>query len=480
MTQFKKPIAIDLFAGAGGLSEGLHLAGWDVAVAVEMDESACDTYELNHNQRQNRKTKVLRSEIEKIGLQELAKALMEVRGINPGGVDLVAGGPPCQGFSHIGPRSLDDPRNRLFLEFIRIIDLVRPKVFIAENVRGILSFAGRRMPGLLIKIFDKLGYNVAYDIINSLDFGVPQDRARVIFFGVRKDIAKSLSIKVLSIPAPYMPEPLRKFYRAGEKITVGEAISDLPFGVATAQEERIWVTNGDVYKGGQADYCFFYPEGSTTPYQNAMRSRSEVIFDNHTKGMSEGRLEKVKRIPEGGVMASPGRSNAWRRLSRERYSHTLQAHMGKDLKEFIHPVIDRWITIREAARLQSFDDAYRFSGSQSAQLRQIGNAVAPFVGWAIGRSIGEQIGLFNSQNFPLREPKYYQSECYPIQIDDLLDILAFSGGNTGEEKRTGEILHRLYDKMINLAYEEQNLRKKKVDIPADPGSSLNEQLCPVL
>lgn len=456
----RRPIVIDLFAGAGGLSEGLHLAGWDVAVAVERDVHAANTYDYNHNFRQNKNTKILRCEIEKIGYEELQNALNEARGISLKEVDLIAGGPPCQGFSYIGPRSLNDSRNRLFLEFIRIVNIIRPKAFIAENVKGILSFARQGMPKLLGQIFDRLGYNLSFDVINSLDFGVPQDRIRVIFSGIRRDVATELGINFLSAPAPFMPELIKKYYEVGQSITLSEALSDLPLGDAVALESRIWVTDGEVHEKSRADEPYTYPEvRKLTGYQLAMRRQSEGIYNSHTKGMSQGRLEKVCAIPEGGIRASGGRDNAWRRLSWNRYSHTLQAHMGKDLKEFIHPLINRWITVREAARLQSFDDAFVFLGSQCAQLSQAGNAVPPFVGWAIGRSIGEQLKIFETAEFSLRAPNPLNRSLYSLK--DPRDarwfgLLGYIAQDPRRESQIVRILNRLYDLMLEMAKDKKH------------------------
>jgi DNA (cytosine-5)-methyltransferase 1 len=470
-----KPVAIDLFAGAGGLSEGLHLAGWDVAVAVEKDPQAADTYDFNHNARQKRNTRILRCEIETIGRTELQNALHESRGISLDEVDLIAGGPPCQGFSYIGPRALNDTRNRMFLEYIRIVNIVRPKAFIAENVKGILSFAKKGMPKLLGQVFDRLGYNLSFDVVNSLEFGVPQDRMRVIFSGIRRDVADELGISFLSAPAPCMPDLISKYYKTGQIITLSEALSDLPAGSAVAQESRIWVTDG-VYNKSREDEPYPYPENrQLTGYQRAMRRQSSGIYNSHTKGMSQGRLDRVSSIPEGGVLASGGRSNAWRRLNWNRHAHTLQAHMGKDLKEFIHPLVNRWITVREAARLQSFDDAYVFLGSQGAQLSQIGNALPPFVGWAIGRSTGEQLNLFDTAKLPLRVPNPVNKQLFPLQDPrdarwfGLLEYIA--RGRQREGRITG-ILHRLYDLMLETAKEPNHLKgqpckDKKTKIPED-------------
>jgi len=447
-----KPVAIDVFAGAGGLSEGLHLAGWDIAVAIEKDSYAADTYEWNQNKRQGRNTVILRSDICNVDREKLAQAVKEARGLALGEVDLVAGGPPCQGFSCIGPRSVDDPRNRLFLEFARIICLVQPKIFIVENVRGILSFAQGQMPTFLGEVFRRLGYALSYGVINSLDFGVPQNRERVIFLGIRSDISQKLDIGALMVPGPCMPDPIREFYHAGDKITVREALSDLPLGRAIALEKRIWVTEERRDERELQDEPYPYPANrQMTPYQVAMRRQSSGIYNNHTKGISTGRLEKVRLIAEGAVAGTSSRENSWRRLCWDRHSHTLQAHMGKDLKEFIHPSVHRWITVREAARLQSYDDAYVFCGPQNSQLSQIGNSVPPFVGWAVGRSVGEQAMFFDPCDFPLRAAVPFKTGFVLKDPRDARWFGLLAKGCTNDSNRVSWVMRLLYNIMINQA-----------------------------
>ena len=460
----ERPVAIDLFAGAGGLSEGLHMAGWDVAVAVEKDPFAARSYEMNQSMKRRRRTAVLTADIAIIGRQELSDALLQSRGKTLGEVDLIAGGPPCQGFSHIGSRALDDPRNRLFFHFVRIVSIVRPKAFIAENVRGILSFAGRRIPAILKLIFDRLGYVIAYDVLNSIDFGVPQDRPRVIFFGIRKDMAGRLTETGIRVPEACMPEGLRRGFARGYTVTVGEALSDLPPGRGIALEQRIWAVPEGAGQEHNNDYCMEYHTEPQNAFQRAMRKKSCAVFDHHTKGMSEGRLDKVRLIPEGNTAASPGRKNSWRRLTRSSYCHTLQAHMGKDLKEFIHPCVHRWITVREAARLQSFPDDYRFTGSQSIQLRQIGNAVPPYLGWAVGRAIGEQLGVFGTGKVPLRNVKSKVNGMKLVNVaKELLSTLEYKQETHANDEVIAGVLEEIFNCMLAEAAAGEEIKQRELD-----------------
>lgn len=428
------------------------MAGWDVAVAVEHDPYAIKTYEYNQNARNKNRTIALQYDIEKLGRDTLLQSLHKARKIGFSDVDLIAGGPPCQGFSNIGPRLLTDPRNRLFFHFVRIIGIVRPKAFIAENVKGILSFAGGRIPGLLERIFDELDYTLSYGLVNSKDFGVPQDRARVLFIGIRKDVAVAIGKHAINLPKPCMPPQLKGEYPDGSQITVGEAISDLPKGRDIAVENRIWVNSeGNPFAGIRDDLTFPYLLASQNPFQTAMRKTSTLVYDNHTKGISQERLDKIRLIAEGSSAPSPGRDNAWRRLSRTRISHTLQAHMGKDLKEFIHPEVNRWITVREAARLQTFDDTYRFIGPQGAQLKQIGNAVPPYLGWAIGRTIGEELGLFKRKLIKKYELNPSSQKPLLYECVGLRNNINNAQSTEETDLTIAETLHEIFDTMIEAA-----------------------------
>jgi len=368
-----KLLALDLFCGAGGFSEGMHLAGWETVLAIECDKAAAETYRHNHGSS----TYLLERRIEDVGFSTIEKAL-DQQGVSPDQIDLVIGGPPCQGFSIIGPRRLDDKRNGLFVEFMRVVELVKPRAFAAENVKGILSFASGVMPHFLDAIAHKMGYRLSFITVNAAHYGVPQQRERVIFMGLRSDEADRLGIEKLDTPKP-----------TAKRVSVGDAISDLPKGLATPSP-RAYRVDGQTAGGALGD-PMEYPSEAITPYQREMRRNSAFLTGHHTKGMSTQRYERVCSMAEGSTLPSKGRTNAWRRLNSNAYSHALQAHMGKDLKEFIHPTENRWITVREAARLQSFRDMYVFEGAQSSQLRQIGNAVPPLVAKAFGQAIARQL-----------------------------------------------------------------------------------------
>lgn len=380
-------IAYDFFAGAGGLSQGLHLAGFEVLFANEIDRWAKMTYERNHPD-----TVFDCGDIATLTPRIINQKVNEKLGFTPTEVDLMVGGPPCQGFSIIGQRNIDDPRNRLFREFLRLVEQIQPKAFIMENVFGLLSMQNGAVKDEIITAFSQAGYIVAEPkVLTAADFGVPQIRRRVFFIGIRND----LSVHPLDYPQrTHTPKnsistgKLVKNY-----VTVGDAISDLP--------EQV-VESADIGAGEQVKYIC----NPKNEYQKLMRVNSSEVFNHHTKRLLNTRMERISRLAEGATkislppeMQAGGHENKYRRLSSKEPSPTLTAHMSKDLSDFIHPIYNRPITVREAARIQSFSDNYIFVGSEFQQLKQIGNAVPPLLGYAVARSISNQLdSILNPNN----------------------------------------------------------------------------------
>lgn len=379
-------IAYDFFAGAGGLSESLHLAGVKVLFANEIDRWAKMTYEQNHPN-----TAFECSDITNLTPDLINKKIEEKLGIIPGEVDIMAGGPPCQGFSIIGQRNIDDPRNRLFHQFLRLVEQIRPKVFIMENVFGLLSMQNGAVKDEIIEAFTQAGYVVSEPkVLTAADFGVPQIRRRVFFLGIRNDLSNT----PLLYPKPtHIPKDLFSVKNSMKKyITVGEAISDLPESVV----ESIGTDIGDGLP---------YASKPKSDYQKIMRKNSTIVFNHHTKRLLDTRMERISILAEGATQVSlprelqaGGHENKYRRLSSRQPSPTLTAHMSKDLSDFIHPNYHRPITVREAARLQSFPDSYFFVGSEFQQLKQVGNAVPPLLGYAVIKCVIQQLDKILSEN----------------------------------------------------------------------------------
>lgn len=312
---------LSLFSGSGGLDLGFIATGkFEVVYANDFNQKACETYAHNIGDH------VVHDDIAR--LTDLPQA------------DVIVGGPPCQGFSTANPaRSFDDPRNQLFKEYARIIAQVKPKMFLMENVAGMLSMQKGKVFELIKKELSNCGYTLYDKLMNAKDYGVPQSRRRIIVIGVRNDL-----------PQPFeFPEPT---HSVEDYVTVGEALIDRPI----KQENP-----------------------------------------NHKIGkLTALNLKRIQYIPEGGSMKDcpPELQNnsdlnrSMRRLSRTKVSHTI-VHNNCD--HYYHPTEPRRITIREMARIQGYDDSYVFMGSKSEQSRQVGNSVPVYMAKALASKIYKQL-----------------------------------------------------------------------------------------
>lgn len=366
---------IDLFAGCGGLSTGFELSNFKVITAVEKDAWASETYQFNHKD-----TKVLNNDIYEI--KNPKEILTEP-------IDGIIGGPPCQGFSLSGKRDPKDPRNSLFMEFVRFVNAIKPKFFVMENVPGILSAKTENKESvveIIIKEFKNAGYKTKYKILNAADFGVPQLRHRVIFIGLRNDV--NLEIDDL------YPIPFQKDY-----ITIGDAILDLP-----------------LIEAGQGKEFQKYDKEASTAFQRWARLNSEGVYNHVSMRHTKRLIERFKTIKQGQSLADVSEEHMQRKRGDakitsgkvyaqnnmrpfiDKASPTIAASFQSN---FIHPLLNRNYTAREAARLQSFPDTYIFKGKRTtmsweknlSQYQQIGNAVPPLLSKAVADSIYEK--LFN-------------------------------------------------------------------------------------
>lgn len=373
------PSAVSLFSGCGGFCEGVKLAGFSVRAAVEFDRFAAETYRHNFPE-----IPLFEGDIRHF----IAKGTDHIQKYDIAGVDLVFGGPPCQGYSQIGTRDPNDHRNQLYQEFARVVAALKPSVFLMENVPNLLSMNQGMFRDRILEKFVRLGYrNTTYFKLSAADFGVPQLRQRVIFVGTRDDISSRISLKTIC------EEALQSQAVQGQFV-VKDALDDLPKHV---------VESGAVMK---------YPKArKLSAYQRMMRldteselypislkrtrgigSADDGLHNHHTKDIQERRRKLIGYLKPGAKADSlpkrfwdGTRPEKWRRLHPERTAYTILAHMHRDLSEWVHPRWDRWITVREAARLQSFHDGFVFKGSEWQQLKQIGNAVPPLLGLAAGR-----------------------------------------------------------------------------------------------
>lgn len=373
--------AVSLFSGAGGFCEGVRLAGFKVVCAVEADPSACRTHAANFDD-----VALFEGDIARF-LRDVRPGIPDRKHFADHGVDLVYGGPPCQGFSQIGPRKPDDPRNRLYKEFVRVVRVLQPSMFVMENVPNMVAMENGEFRKKILGAFRRAGYSrTAIIPLLASDFGVPQHRRRLFVFGLRDglDLEQDLAEAIKARIASQMVE---------HAVTVAQAISDLP--------ARVSNTDGPLpYPTKAASRCSAYQRLmrlDCSPPSQSRRKRPRVatglLHNHHTKGIESRRKRIVEAIRPGttGDSLPPdlwngSRAHKWRRLHPDKPSYTILAQMHRDLSEWIHPKHDRWITVREAARLQSFDDAFVFYGSECQQLKQVGNAVPPLMALAVARA----------------------------------------------------------------------------------------------
>uniref|UniRef100_UPI004057B618 DNA cytosine methyltransferase n=1 Tax=Candidatus Electronema sp. TaxID=2698783 RepID=UPI004057B618 len=377
----------DLFAGAGGLSCGLEMAGFRPLLANELNPAAAETYRRNHPD-----TALLEGDIRQISAAELAARL----NLNAGELDLLAGGPPCQGFSINAPvRSLDDDRNQLFKEFMRAAEALRPKAVLIENVPGIISLGQGTVVEQIYQELTRLGYTTAHRILFAGHYGVPQLRFRTIFIALRSGKAE------ITFPPPeHVATAAANFTGARDlcldimplfhqrlkpQITVWDAISDLPEISPEQQEEMLP-----------------YAAEPANDYQKLLRQGSSQVCNHRCNRLSTINLERLRHIPQGGSwrdipfeLLPAGLQRARRSDHTKRYGRldpnglcsTILTKCDPHWGSFFHPTQDRVISVREAARMQSFPDRYHFTGSLTQQYEQVGNAVPPLLARAIGRTI---------------------------------------------------------------------------------------------
>lgn len=376
---------LDLFSGCGGLSEGFLQAGLTVAASVEIDEKACDTQRRNHPE-----AKVIQGDLTELTPEKFVRLTGE------SDFDLIIGGPPCQGFSHIGTRLgtnkelgkfIEDPRNRLYKEFVKYVRYFQPKMFLMENVPGLFTMHDGLVKDNIEHDFaldddngEFIGYDVKSGVVKAVQFGVPQNRERVIFLGVRKDIAVSFDF----------PEPV-----FDSEFTVRDAIGDLePLGIKdgkpkaphrTPNTKFLNLLNG---KARELARDNGYVQGHI--YNHVTRFHNERDRDIFRILAPFQKLKDLDPdlIP---IRLRNGFEDFYRKMDFDRPSPTIIAHLYKDGLAFIHPdsTQARSISVREAARLQSFPDSFVFVGPVTAMFKQIGNAVPPLLAYHLALHVKE-------------------------------------------------------------------------------------------
>lgn len=360
---------IDLFAGVGGLSSGFRKAGYEILLANEIDKSISESYKKNHP--------------ETLMINDDIKNIIPLLDEYKNKIDVIIGGPPCQGFSMAGARIrkknafLEDPRNYLFRNYFEVVQKIEPKYFIMENVPGMLSMSG----GKIIKEIENLftnefnfkngKYYIYKKVLCASDYGVPQDRHRLIIFGSKKKINFK---KVLD-------DTRKMMITKGEikKATIYDAISDLNY-----------------LSSGEGEFEQEYKNRPLTEYQKQRRKNAKKLYNHKATKHNEIAVDRIKELKPGGrrLDLKDGNkiksvhSGAYGRMKWEDISKTIITRFDTPSSGvYIHPEQNRTITPREAARIQSFDDDFIFYGNKSSVIKQIGNAVPPLLAYYLANVI---------------------------------------------------------------------------------------------
>ncbi len=357
-----KLTVIDLFCGAGGLSLGFANGGFDIILGVDNDKYSLQTFGMNF-----KNSRIVNMDLFNFNPLEFKNILDEKK------IDVVIGGPPCQGFSLTGTRREDDPRNKLYKAFFEIVRLTNPKAFLIENVPGMGKLYEGKVKEDIYNKADKLGYNVGTDILTAADFGVPQMRKRIFFVGVKKNIG------------PFtFPEKINK--DQSHYITCEEAIGDLPALDQDFMGEEVMDYNSE-------------PKSN---YQKEIKGKNKKLFNHVATRHTEHVKKVISHVPEGGnykdlpkgIGESRKFHEAWTRYHSKKPSKTIDTGH----RNHFHYKYNRVPTVRENARLQSFNDAFIFVGPKTQQYKQVGNAVPPKMAYYIAKKIKRVISNDNKSN----------------------------------------------------------------------------------
>lgn len=372
--------AVDLFCGAGGLSSGLKKGGFDVVLGIDIDSAALSTYKNNI-----KKAKVLNKNIKSVTAEEVEK----LAGIKKGECFLLAGCPPCQGFSNLGKRDVNDSKNKLVYEYIRLIFELKPCFILMENVPGMSRGVGKEIFNDVVKKL-KMEYYIQYDTLNAADYGVPQIRKRLVLHGIRKDIYAIL-LNILNVDALSIIPPAThsKDGKNGLKkwVTVEKAIMDLPELKAGEEVKTAGITNHIARKLSKTN------EKRLDDIRKHGGDRAnvseELQLECHKK-------KNVSYTDTYGVISldkpAPTITSGCTTISKGRYGH---------------PTQNRGLSVREAARLQSFSDKFVFSGNIGEMSLQVGNAVPPKLAQASAKEILKYMTLLESDKKEMAQLEKY-------------------------------------------------------------------------
>lgn len=344
---------IDLFCGCGGLSEGFQLAGFKCIGGIDFNQQAINTFNRNFPE-----AKGICADLLKMRTEDIIKEFGDLHD-----VDVIIGGPPCQGFSAANRYKSegDDPRNKLFFEFVKFVDLAKPKAILIENVRGIVTNNNGYAKDRIYEIFESRGYKVSHQVLNASDYGVPQRRLRNFFVMLKDEKFDFDLVK-----------------KTTHKVTVKEAIGEL-YGMESLGEGVKTITS--------------LPSNN---YERYLRTPDGRLYNHDIRYPADSVQHRISFVPQGGNWQNVPKelwpsdrdnrhSSAYKRLEENNQSVTIDT--GNNHSNYFHPLYNRIPTVREAARLQSFPDSFVFEGNRSEQYRQVGNAVPPLLAKAIAENL---------------------------------------------------------------------------------------------
>ena len=378
LEQLSKPTLVDLFCGSGGLSLGLIQSGFRVVFANDIEKAALQTYSFNHPEIEGRN-------ITMGGIESIASNIDEYVSES---VDVIAGGPPCQGFSEANrQRLIDDPRNKLYKYYVESVRHLKPKIFIMENVKGMLKVANQ-----VVEDFNSSGahYDISFKIFNAKDYGVPQNRERLIYVGIREDIAEKNNISADKVIKSIMSD-------ASDEYT---PLSAALYGLKPLEASR--VKNNTKLENDKIGYLI----DNSIPKENSYiekineEMKNDLVFNHKARYNNDRDIEIYGRMIPGDrsdssriadIMPYQSRNDIFKdkyfKLIPDRICKTITAHMKFDCNMYIHPSQARGLTPREAARVQSYPDDFFFQGSLTKTYQQIGNSVPPLLAREIGSRI---------------------------------------------------------------------------------------------
>ena len=348
---------LDLFSGAGGLSRGFYDAGYDVVLGVDFDSAALQTFKANHGTAETMKLDLFDHENINVIIDYLSE-----KGIT---LDVLVGGPPCQGFSVAGPRDMNDKRNSLYTAMVKLAERVKPQAVILENVPGMIQTNGGIGAKRVVEDFSRIGYKMVPKLLFAPDYGLPQMRKRVFFVGLRDNSEE------FKFPEPTVS---KEHY-----VTCEEAIGDLP----SLQTEEGEIIYGDEVQDYICD--------AQNDYQEKMRKNSKKVYNHIGSIPIEKTKHMISLVPEGkNYKALPPEyqgiykyHEALTRYHSKKPSNTINTGH----RSHFHYKWNRIPTVRESARLQSFPDDFIFYGNKSEQYRQVGNAVPPMLGQVVAEAL---------------------------------------------------------------------------------------------